>query len=275
MDQNPKQPEIVKAAEQAFLLIRKDYPKYKLVKIVKAATQVVAGINYLLVLEFQAEEKIVTWEILLYEDLQHHFTITKKRLLSEPKLPAMAIPGGYLEQDPLNPEMAKVAKHGADVLQKEHPDYKLVKMHKIATQVVAGINYYIVLEFQGDKKNVFWEMVLYEDFSQNLSVTRQQELVENAQKDNEMPSAGGFTEQDVNHPDIVRIAKHAAEFLQKENPDYALVKIHKAASQVVAGINYLFVLEFAEKEKRDLLWEVLVYEDFSQHLSLVKKTQLK
>ena len=55
---------------------------------------------------------------------------------------------------------------------KNIPHYILSKIHRAATQVVAGTNYFLILEFKTNTEHVFWEVILYEDFSGEFSLVQ-------------------------------------------------------------------------------------------------------
>lgn len=274
VEQNPQTPNIVNIAEQTTLLLRKDIPNCRLNKVHRAATQVVAGLNYFLVLELQAGDKISTWEVTVYQNLQRQLSVSKKRLLNERKaIPPCAIPGGFVEQDVKSQEMIHMANKAADLLVQEYPGYKLFALHKAATQVVAGINYFLLLEFSCEGKHVFWELTVYEDFSHNLSISQKRQISwEQAEMTAAVP--GGFEKQDPASPDMMAMATRAVRLLAQECPQAGLIKVHQAATQIVAGTNYFFLLELANGERRSF-WEVIVYQDLENNVSLLKKQQLK
>jgi hypothetical protein len=86
------------------------------------------------------------------------------------------IPPGYMPQNPEAREIQKMAGRVAALLRKDHPDYKLEKVHKAATQVVAGVNYFFRLEFKTDKGIALWDVVAFVSLSDKLSITRKQQL---------------------------------------------------------------------------------------------------
>ena len=62
---------------------------------------------------------------------------------------------------------------------------------------------------------------------------------------------GGFTEQKGGHTDPA--AQKAANLIQEKHPGYQLIKVHKSETQVVAGVNYRFVMEFSTDNGNKML----------------------
>jgi hypothetical protein len=85
---------------------------------------------------------------------------------------------------------------------------------------------------------------------------------------------GGYMAQDANSPDMRTAAEKAAELLAVEHPDHTLVKVHQAATQVVSGINYFFVLEIATPSG-NIKVQVVMYQDLSGDYSITKKKEVK
>ena len=94
----------------------------------------------------------------------------------EPTIPDKPIPGGYVLQDPNTEEMKKIAAQVASLFQKEHEDYSLVKAHKVATQVVAGVNYFLRLEFKTKQENAIWDAIVFQALDQSMSITKKEQI---------------------------------------------------------------------------------------------------
>jgi hypothetical protein len=92
------------------------------------------------------------------------------------KIPPDIIPGGYIQQDPDSQDMQEMAQKAAALMQKEYPNYKLIKVHKAATQVVAGINYFFVLEFQAGETKPLWKVTMYVALNNEASLTQKEEI---------------------------------------------------------------------------------------------------
>mgnify|MGYP000968223825 CR=1 FL=1 len=87
------------------------------------------------------------------------------------------------------------------------------------------------------------------------------------------PMPGGYQKQDVASEDIKKIAEEVVVILKKEK-NFSLVKIHLAATQVVAGLNYFFRLEVKMEEKIVFI-DVIAFKALDGTLSITKKEELK
>ena len=88
------------------------------------------------------------------------------------KINGIAIPGSYMKQDPSIPSLVKIAQKTLKLLPGYQSGWKLIKLYKAATQVVAGTNYFFILE-TGDANNaIVWKLYIYEDLQGHLSLTK-------------------------------------------------------------------------------------------------------
>ena len=168
--QDPQMKEMQITAKKTVKLLNKKSQDLKLVKILKAATQVVAGTNYFFRLKLSDKKEIVIADVFVYENFQRKLSITKYKVIKKQKI--SIIPGGYYKQDPKMKEMQIKAKETVKLLQKKHPNLKLVKVLKAATQIVAGTNYFFQLELKTGKKTVIMNVIVYEDFKGKMTITK-------------------------------------------------------------------------------------------------------
>ena len=90
-----------------------------------------------------------------------------------PELPKRSghLAGGYTAQDVNDPEIIEVANKAIEILKKETSDIELVKIISAATQVVAGLNYRLVLEVKTNNQIEKWTLVLYRRFDNTYTLT--------------------------------------------------------------------------------------------------------
>ena len=166
--------------------------------------------------------------------------------------------GAYEVTDENDPEMIEVANKAIEMLKEKTPDIELVKIVSVATQVVAGVNYRLVLKVKTNNQIEKWAVVLYRRFDNTYTLTSCQKIEAPKLPKRPGPLAGGYRVQDVTKPEIIEVANKAVEMLKKQTPDIELVKIVSAATQVVAGLNYRFVLEVKTNNEIEK-WTVVVY----------------
>ena len=101
-------------------------------------------------------------------------TIKKQEKLV--KIPDRPIPGGYTRQKPNDPRIQEKAQQALSLLQKEHPDYRLAKIHEAATQVVAGLNYFFILEVKGNDGNSVWQVIMFQSLQGKVELKRKKKM---------------------------------------------------------------------------------------------------
>lgn len=79
LQQDPKAENMQKMARKAVELLAKDNPGMELSQVLKAGTQVVAGLNYYFRLELKLQDKVSHWDIIMYEDLGGNCSLTEKK----------------------------------------------------------------------------------------------------------------------------------------------------------------------------------------------------
>ncbi len=102
----------------------------------------------------------------------------KAETMTKPVIPTAPIPGGYQKQDPLSADIQSIAKDAVILMQKENANLVFVKVHEAATQVVAGTNYFLRIEFKEKDSTVLYDIILYETLppAKEKSLTRFEKL---------------------------------------------------------------------------------------------------
>ena len=147
--------------------------------VVSAQAQVVAGLNYKVVVDAVVDGKLARREYLVW-DRFGALTMSKHRDVA---LPPGAKPtpnkkhGGWKEvKDVTEPHVAKIISFLVQHVLAEHPadKYELHNVLDAEIQVVAGLKYRIALEFRvGDAKQEIHKFEVYDHFG-DLSITREQ-----------------------------------------------------------------------------------------------------
>ena len=70
-------PQMKEMKEKAVQILKEKYPKWQLVKVIKAGTQVVAGTNYFFRLEITENQTKSVWDLIVYENLKGKMNIIK------------------------------------------------------------------------------------------------------------------------------------------------------------------------------------------------------
>lgn len=178
MRQDVNEPEIRDMAKKATGLLLEKAGQCSLLRIRSAATQVVAGTNYHFVLDLSGRDTIRTWELVMYCGFSGDAEISQSRMLREVRklapVSGQAMPGGYMAQNPEEPEIADMAKKAAELVCAANPGFQLLRVHEAATQVVAGLNFYFVLEFQTPAGKSLWQVVIYRNLQGGISLTNSQ-----------------------------------------------------------------------------------------------------
>ena len=139
--------------------------------------------------------------------------------------------------------------------------------------MVAGTNYFFVIEFKIKQRHTLYEIMVYEDFQGALSLVKKRKI--SVDTGSSMPMVpGGFVNQKLSDAGTIRVANKVAGLVQKKYRDHKFLGLLKAATQVVAGTNYFFVMKFQAKNQV-FLYEILVYEDLQGHLTLDKVKRIK
>jgi len=138
----------------------------------------------------------------------------------------------------------------------------LIRIRKAWKQVVSGTNYKLILELL----NTYTGQVLQCEaivFDQPWTNTLQLTSFTFFQKRERREVPGGYVIRNVNDADVKEMARFAASIItHNSHPHLALIKILKAESQVVAGMNYRMALLFASGPHSQylLLCDVIVFD---------------
>jgi hypothetical protein len=140
---------------------------------------------------------------------------------------------------------------------------KLIRIRRAWKQVVSGTNYKLILEllttYTGQVLRC--EVIV---FDQSWTNTLQLTSFTFISKRERRQIPGGYVIRDVNDPDVNEMAAFASSILTaNSHPHLALIKILKAESQVVAGMNYkMALLLFASgpHSRYWLLCDVIVFD---------------
>lgn len=260
--QEPDRPDTVEMAKKVVALFKQEHPEYNLVKIHKAATQVVAGLNYYFLLEFSQGSQKFLWEIIAYVDMQQKMTLVKKKQITKAAPKPLNLLGGFKPQDPQAPIIKEKAQQAFALLQKEHPQLVLVKVCEASTQVVAGMNYRFIFELQHQNQNVFWEVVLYEDLQRQQKITKKQPYQKPVPQ---------FTACDLKKIEYKKVMEHALVILQKKHPQYQLSKVDSLAmKQDEKGTTYRLCLQYLH-DNEVVNMEVLLFEALPGQLKLISE----
>lgn len=147
----------------------------KLLKIVKAETQVVSGTNYKLNLELSgANSEVIPCEVVVFDQ---PWTKTQKLIRSSctPKRKTTrqvgGSVGGYSPVDVNDAEVKEIASFASSAISANTNSgpVTLTKVVKAESQVVAGINFKLTLELNGAEGAILCEVIV---FDQSWTQTR-------------------------------------------------------------------------------------------------------
>lgn len=188
--------------------------------------------------------------------------------------------GGFQKQDPKSPKMLEKAKKVVTLFLKENNMFinkaqkvRFIKLHKASTQVVAGIKYLFVMEFKTQTMIEMWQIKAYESLSGTMAITKTLRIKVSKIKDKKK-IVGAFTKQNSNDKKMIAKAKKVAVIFLKEYKKLKFFKLRSVATQVVAGINYSFLIEFVSTAHREI-WKIIAYEDLRGNMKIMKKTLVK
>lgn len=239
-------------------------------EVSKVQSQVVAGTKYRFQLSFSlvvAEDQLAKrFEVVVWEQPAGYNGPTANYvLLSVTDLDEvdsnrlnLVMTGGWSSVSGNNlDETAKSALSAA--IQSVEEQFKstspvLQQVESAKTQVVAGINYKFVIAFDIGR----FEVVVWKRLDGSLQVTQTTQLSQRR-----LGVAGGWSQLDANNlDDFAKRAANAAigtvkQLLQSSNGQYD--SIITVQSQVVAGINYKFHMQFVMGDGGRVHYEVVVW----------------
>lgn len=241
----------------------------KLVKIVSAETQVVAGKNYKMTLQLVDGANSQSCQVVVFDQ---PWSNTRKLIRSECDAASSTrtvrqsfVTGGFSPLSVDAPEVKEIADFATTAVaaNTNSGPLKLVKIVKAASQVVAGQNYKLSLEFIGSNSETLACDVTI--FDQSWTSTRKLTeskcfpvggSVKTKRHDAGPPGhvhtvaepektlSGAFESANVDDADVKEMATFAAVALSSTNSSpLKVVKVHKVQKQVVAGMNYKMTLE--------------------------------
>jgi len=253
-------PGVKEAAYAATEIINKVHHQVQLQKILFAETQVVNGINYHLLLAVVTlpASHVTKYNVQIHKSLKNEYYLTRYHNIPE------YIPGGYSPADINDAEVKDAAKFAIETLAKLYNGATLVKITAAATQVVAGLNFYLVLEINiGGQSNKF-------DVTVFRSLFGSYELTSHHVSHPEPTQVGGFKTITPNDAGVKAAAKAAIEALDKQYKGMTLVRVSSAEVQVVSGINYHLVLDVANGPTAlPSKYDIIIYRSLSGEYKLV------
>lgn len=223
-------------------------------------SQIVAGINYKFVLKFD----VGRFEVEVARLLDGSLTIAQTTLLQN-----LGIAGGWtkLDSNNLDKLAAQASQHAINrvvtLLQKSNGQFSSIESAQ--SQIVAGTNYKFHLQFfTGSGSRVHFEVTVWSKLDGSFQVTKVLQA-----NDARLGGAitGGWSQLDVQTLDDT--AKQAANMaighvkglLKSSNGQFNSIEF--AQSQVVAGINYKFHLQFFAGDGGRIHYEVVVWKQLN------------
>lgn len=131
-------------------------------KIKNVSKQVVAGMNFRMqiVLANGAE-----YDVVVYRDLQNRFKLTSSKMLKSANHP---IAGGNSATSPYSPEVKAAAQFAANAMGR-----KVTKILKAESQVVAGMNYHMLLALDDGSE---YQVTVYRDLQKKMKLSALQRV---------------------------------------------------------------------------------------------------
>ena len=224
-----------------------------LVGVQSAQTQIVAGQNYKFLIQFD----LGTFEVVVWRKLDGSLLVTQTtQVNSGRRLGSTA--GGWSKLDINNlDDWARQASAFAVSVSTSKSDGDLLEIKEASSQIVAGTNYKFIIAFSnGDSVSV----TVWRRLDGSFQVT-------NVALVKKLGVAGGWTNLDANSLDAWAeeaanaAVGHVKVLLQSTNGQFDSIEF--AASQVVAGTNYKFHLQFFGADGGRIHYEVVVWRQLS------------
>ncbi|MEK7484153.1 MAG: cystatin domain-containing protein [Planctomycetota bacterium] len=186
--------------------------------------------------------------------------------------------GEYSARSVSDPLITNKAETALLFLEEENQQpYHLIRIREAWSQVVAGTNYRLILELETDKEIEVWEVVLFENFKEELRLT-EKKIVEKKERPKfrkVFPSKPGMTgvfkERGLEEPEIQTLRDQLIASLKTDYPEWEWVQAHQVAMQVVAGMRFFFLIEVKISEKRVIL-ETILSQSLNQEFKLTTVT---
>lgn len=169
---------------------------------------------------------------------------------------------GFITQKVNDPEMQKMAAKAVELMSTKKCSYKLLKIESVSTMVSAGVNYRFLLILKSPKRSEIWGITLYQDLSGKCRILTKNRII----------PLGGYVMQKSSDKEMIAKAKKAVLLLGKKNAKF--LRLCRAATQVVAGTNYSFVVMIQTPAGIEI-WQLVMYESFSGDCSLSDQSRLQ
>lgn len=170
-------------------------------------------------------------------------------------LTAQMMVGGYTPQDPEAEDMKPVAMKVIQMLEAKHSGLKVKKIRKMATQVVAGMNYAFTFEVEQSSNASLWEVQVYEDFSGNISLTKANKI-RDLISTIELPKLPkDYTALDANDFATMMLEYRLLTQAKVQNKDAELVKSHHIARHKQQESKAYLLTELRQNGKI-IFWQV-------------------
>lgn len=184
--------------------------------------------------------------------------------------------GGYKKADPESAAVVAAGKFAVEAQnEKDESERTFEKVVSAETQVVAGINYRMCVEFTNADDETAWaKVVVNQDLKKAYKLTSW--TMEDCGASEESakakpPVAGGYSKADTLATDVMAAADFAAaEQNKKDDNNLRVVAVKKAEKQVVAGMNYRLCIEVQTggDEGEKYFAQTTVYQNLQQAYSL-------
>ncbi|XP_046554414.1 multicystatin-like isoform X2 [Haliotis rubra] len=223
-----------------------------LVSVVKAKTQVVSGINYILTLQIQNGQETQTCDVTIWNQswtqttqmTQHSCTRVSKR--------DILTPGGLTNVDINSPEVTDMANFALDEINGlQGAKNTMEEVISAKAQVVSGMNYMLTIRLkEGYKTQICYVKIWSQPWLHRKEMTEHScsQVTKRAGG-----LLGGPTGVDVNSAEIQEVANFAlTEINGIQGAQNSLVKVVNARKQIVSGINYILILSLQNRDKTQL-----------------------
>jgi hypothetical protein len=230
-----------------------------LVGVQSVQTQIVAGQNYKFVIQFD----LGTFEVVVWRKLDGSYQVTQTtQLATAQRLGSTAGGWSALNVDNLDDwatEASSLAiSRAASLLKGSNGAFSSIASAQ--SQIVAGTNYNFRLEFSTDDGTTYYEVIVWRKLDGTYKIT-------SANQKTLLGVDGGWSQLDSNNLD--QYAEEAANMaianvkilLQSSNGQFSSIEF--AQSQVVAGTNYKFHLQFFAGDGGRIHYEVVIWRQLS------------
>ncbi|DBA73532.1 TPA: hypothetical protein ACH3X1_011552 [Trebouxia sp. C0004] len=196
--------------------------------------------------------------------------------------------GGHKHVDHQNDaKVQEVAEFAVkQISEKTSKKLDLVKINSAQKQVVAGLNYVLVVETAADSEKETYEAHVYEPLgNQPLKLTSHKQIGnEAAQRKTEESSErssgallGGYREVSSTDSEVTQAADFAAEQLSQQSNSLSAYKVEEvlsARSKVVNGKSFELKLKLSQGNLPEQIMQVEVNRSLQNQLKLVSQTPI-